>query len=150
MPHRTDTNEIRALLRRDPVWSLYALGDLEPHMLPKAQWFAPDLTLILHDFGTGILFAMGAGSVREALGHVTWPVQLQVQTDALEEVARHAVVTDVRSMWRMSWRARPLPLDPRTAARLSATDIPALRRYGSSTPMETGAVKRPTSSSRRW
>jgi ribosomal protein S18 acetylase RimI-like enzyme len=127
MPQRTDANEIRVLLRRDPVWSVYALGDLEPHIFPKTQWFGPDLTLVLHDFGTSILFAMGVGSVREALDHVSWPVQLQVRTDALQEVARHAVVTEVRSMWRMSWSARPLRFDRHDATRLRATDVPALR-----------------------
>ena len=127
MPQRTDANEIRVLLRRDPVWSVYALGDLEPHIFPKTQWFGPDLTLLLHDFGTSILFAMGTGSVGEALDHVTWPVHLQVQTDALEEIARHALVTDIRSMWRMSWSARPPRLDRPAATRLGATDVEDLR-----------------------
>ena len=84
MPRRTDPNDIRAILRRDPVWSVYALGDLEPGMAAKTLWFAPDLTLVLRDYGTSILFAIGTGSVREALDHVTWPVHLQVQTDALD------------------------------------------------------------------
>ena len=44
MPRLTDKNEIRACLRRDPAWSVYALGDLAPPMFPKTLWFAPDLT----------------------------------------------------------------------------------------------------------
>ncbi len=79
-------------------------------MFGKTQWFlsgfTPDLTLVLHDYGTSILFAMGAGSIREALEHVTWPVHLQVQQDALDEVARHATVTDVKHMLRMAWAGR--------------------------------------------
>jgi hypothetical protein len=88
MPRLTDKSEIRTLLRRDPAWSLYALGDLAPSMYSKTRWFAPDLTLVVQDYGTTILFAMGPGSVREALECVTGPVHLQVKRDALDEVAR--------------------------------------------------------------
>ena len=106
MPRLTDKNEIRARLRRDPAWSVFALGDLDPRMFPKTVWFAPDLTLIVRDYGTAILFAMGPGSVREALECVTGPVHLQVQRDALDEVARHAAVSSPRLMWRMTWTGR--------------------------------------------
>jgi GNAT superfamily N-acetyltransferase len=128
MPRRTDIDEIRALLRRDPVWSVYALGDLEPDMASKTRWFAPDLTLVLHDFDTNILFAMGTGSVREALRHVTWPVHLQVQADALAEVARYAAVTNARSMWRMGWSGTAPAFSQPAPTRLGAADVPALRR----------------------
>src|SRR6185503_20449819 len=46
MPRLTDRNEIRSHLRRDPAWSVYALGDLEPPMFAKTLWFVPDLTLV--------------------------------------------------------------------------------------------------------
>src|SRR4029453_992784 len=103
MPRLTDKNEIRTRLRRDPAWSVYALGDLAPSMFPKTQWLMPDLTLLVQDYGTTILFAMGPGSVREALDYVAGPVHLQVQRDALDEVARHAAVSSPRLMWRMTW-----------------------------------------------
>ena len=103
MPRLTDKHEIRTLLRRDLAWSVYALGDLAPPMFPKTLWFAPDLTLVVQDYGTAILFAMGPGSVREALECVTGPVHLQVQRDVLDEVARHAAVSSPRLMWRMIW-----------------------------------------------
>lgn len=127
MPRLTDQHAIRAILLRDPAWSVYALGDLAPPMFPKTQWFAPDLTLVLHDFGTNILFAIGTGSVREALDHVTWPVHLQVQGDALDEVSRHAHVQDTRLMWRMRSQGS-VPRDLSSpAVRLSANDVPDLR-----------------------
>lgn len=130
MPCLTDKTAIRAILRRDPVWGVYALGDLAPPMFPKTRWFAPDLTLVLHDFDTNILFAMGTGSVREALDQVTWPVHLQVQADALEEIARHAHVEKTRQMWRMGWHDRSATTRG-PAVRLCATDVPALQRlYG--------------------
>ena len=106
MPLLTDKTAIRTILRRDPVWGVYALGDLAPPMFPKTQWFGPDLALVLHDFGTSILFAIGTGAIREALDHVRWPVHLQVQQDALDEVARYAIIENQCQMWRMGWAGR--------------------------------------------
>ena len=129
MPLLTNRHDIRALLRRDPTWCVYALGDLAAPMFPKTRWFAPDVTLVLHDFGTNILFAMGTGSIREALDHVTWPVHLQVQEDALDEIARHAVIAHQKPMWRMSWQGPPRGghyVGKAVTVRLSAADAPAL------------------------
>lgn len=128
MPRLTDPSRIRALLRRDPVWSVYALGDLSPAMFPKTAWFTPGLTLVLRDFGTSILFAMGADSVREALDHVTWPVHLQVQEDAFQEVSRHATITRALSMIRMGWNGVPPPPPGPGVTRLTGGDVEALQR----------------------
>jgi len=138
MPQLTNPHDIRRLLRRDPIWGVYALGDLAAAMFPNTQWFTPDVTLVLHAFGTNILFADGTGSIREALDHVTWPVHLQVREDALAEIERHAVVEHQRQMWRMSWHDRPATIrrgvtlvPPDQAVRLNAADVPALLRlYG--------------------
>jgi ribosomal protein S18 acetylase RimI-like enzyme len=127
MPRLTDKSEIRARLRRDRAWSVYALGDLEAPMFPKTLWFAPDLTLVVRDYGTAILFAMGPGSVREALESVPGPVHLQVQRDALDEVARHAAVSSPRLMWRMTWTGTRLASPGAATTRLGASDVPALR-----------------------
>jgi ribosomal-protein-alanine N-acetyltransferase len=141
MPPLTDKNEIRVLLRRDPGWSVYALGDLAPPMFAKTRWFVPDLTLVVQDYGTTILFAMGPGSVREALECVKGPVHLQVQRDSLDEVARHAAVSSPRLMWRMTWtgdlsrrsattlhraKADRLAWPGPATSRLNASDVPAL------------------------
>lgn len=130
MPQLTNIHDIRELLHRDRDWCVYALGDLAAPMFPKTRWFTPDLVLVLHDYGTNILFAAGTGGIREALDHVTWPVHLQVQADALDEIARFAAVAGQRRMWRMTWRERtPAPLG--RAVRLGAADVPALvKLYG--------------------
>ena len=127
MPRLTDKHEIRTLLRRDLAWSVYALGDLAPPMFPKTLWFAPDLTLVVQDYGTAILFAMGPGSVREALECVTGPVHLQVQRDALDEVARHAAVSSPRLMWRMIWTGDRVASPGPVTTRLGASDVRALQ-----------------------
>lgn len=126
MPALRHKDDIRAILSRDPIWCVYALGDLSPRMFPKCQWFTPDLTLVLHDYGTSILFAHGTGSIREALQHVVWPVHLQVQPDALDEVRRHAIVTNEKHMQRMTLESRtPISVDPRVR-RLTSADADAL------------------------
>jgi ribosomal protein S18 acetylase RimI-like enzyme len=128
MPPIADKNEIRNLLRREPAWAVYALGDLSPRMFDKCRWYTPDLTLILRDYGTTILFATGPGGIREALAEVTGTVHLQVRADALEEIARVATVTAERRMWRMVWNHGSLPaIDPQVS-RLAAGDVPALER----------------------
>lgn len=127
----TSKSQIRQILRSDPRWCVYALGDLTPRMFAKCQWFTPDLTLVLHDYGTSILFAHGTGSIREALDHVTWPVHLQVTGDALTEVKRHAIVTNEKQMVRMaltgaemSWAAESTD----DIKRLTVADVKSLRR----------------------
>ncbi len=126
MPRLTDKDQIRRLLQRDRAWSVYALGDLAPPMFPKTVWFEPDLTMVLRDYGTAILFAMGPGSVGEALSCVDGTVHLQVQRDALDEIARHAEVSSVCEMWRMIWTRRPQPSAAPGPTRLQASDVPAL------------------------
>lgn len=83
--------------------------------------------MVLHDYGTSILFAHGTGSIREALDHVTWPVHLQVQPDALAEVARHAVVTNEKHMTRMAWTGGSTRVSDRVN-RLGAQDVAAIER----------------------
>lgn len=130
MPQLTNPNDIRPLLRRDPIWSVYALGDLAPPMFPKTRWFSsgstPDITLILHDYDTNILFATGTGSIREALGHVTWPLHLQVREDALQEIERYATVANRRLMWRMSREdgSDPVATDVSAEARRAKVEVP--------------------------
>ncbi len=127
----TDKDAIREILRRDARWCVYALGDLTPRMFGKCLWFTPDLTLVLHDYGTSILFASGTGSIREALQHVRWPVHLQVQPDALAEVARHATVSSVKHMLRMALAQSTLRADRHLGAavrRLSGADVEPLKR----------------------
>lgn len=134
----TDKDHIRLILRADPHWCVYALGDLTPRMFAKCQWFTaasdngpgaafPDLTLVLHDYGTSILFAIGTGSIREALEHVTWPVHLQVRQDGLEEVGRHAELSDIKHMQRMAIESADIK---RVAA--EGTDGSELKRLDSS------------------
>ena len=127
MPRLSDKDQIRSILQRDRRWCVYALGDLTPRMFNKCLWFTPDLTMVLHDYGTSILFAHGTGSIREALEHVLWPVHLQVQQAGLDEVAQHADVTNVKHMARMAWDGGDTEIGD-GVTRLGSTDVEALKR----------------------
>ena len=127
MPRLTDKNEIRTRLRRDPAWSVYALCDLAPAMFSKTVWFVPDLTLLVRDYGTAILFAIGPGSVGEALECAGGPVHLQVQRDALDAAARHAALSSPRLMWRMTWTGDRVASPDSVTRRLNARDVAALQ-----------------------
>ena len=143
MPQLTDKRDIRALLFRDRRWCVYAIGDLTDRMFAKCQWFSStfalratdraELTLVLHDYGTSILFAHGTGSIREALDRCTFPVHLQVQQDAFDEVARHANVSNVKHMLRMAWEDRSNDTAKGASGfsrtvKLTANDVAALKR----------------------
>ena len=147
MPSLADKDEIRTILRRDPAWAVYALGDLSPRMFDKCRWFTPDLTMILHDYGTRSCSPrVPAASARRSID-VTGPVHLQVRADALDEIARVATVTAERLMWRMVWNHGSLPaIDPRVT-RLA----PAMcRRWSGSMRTENHPESHRTFSIRRW
>lgn len=97
-------------------------------MFPKTTWFSPDLTLVVRHYGTAILFAMGTGSVREALDSVQGTVHLQVQRDALDEIRRHADVVSAQRMLRMIGTGQPAAMCSAATRRLGASDVPALQR----------------------
>ena len=128
MPILTNQDDIRAALRRDPIWGVYALSDLDATLFPRTKWFVPDLTLVLDLYETTILFSTGPGGVREALDHVKWPVHLQVQADVLAEVARYAVISAAKTMVRMAWSGTKTErASSGVARRLGAADVPALQ-----------------------
>lgn len=123
----TDPAEIRRILHADRVWSVYALGDLLPAGFARSQWFTPGLTLVYKDYGTCILFAIGAGGVDEALRHVSWPVHLQVTPDVLRRIEELAEIGKRTAMWRMGWDGdRSGWVDTSIARRLTLADISAL------------------------
>src|SRR5258708_6534207 len=64
MPPISAPAAIRAILHTDPTWSVYALGDLAPHLFARAAWFRsadtpPTLVLLYRGFDPPVLFALG-------------------------------------------------------------------------------------------
>lgn len=128
MPRLIDPEEIRRILLQDPLWSVYALGDLAPAAFVKSEWFSPGLTLIYKDYGTCILFSFGDGGLPEALKSVSWPVHLQVLPETLTAIESLAVVTARSAMWRMGWTGDRSGWTPTAATRrLGMSDLSALQ-----------------------
>src|SRR5690606_13735373 len=125
MPILTDIPHIRTVLRRDPAWSAYALCDLAPDLFPSTRWFTPGLTLVLHAYGTCILFAMDAHALPEAVAHATWPFHVQVQDDVFAEVSRRAHIERDRRMSRMRPATVDVPADDARLVSLRSGDIAA-------------------------
>jgi GNAT superfamily N-acetyltransferase len=129
MPPLTQPSAVRALLRQDPIWSVYALGDLAPASWPKALWFTPDLTLLYRDYGVSILFALGTASLAEAIPHATFPLHLQLRPDAFAIASRLLPIHRQHLMHRMAWRRRPAAWPAAASTRrLTPSDLPALER----------------------
>lgn len=122
-------NDVRRILRLDPVWSAYALCDLEPRVAPWAEWRTSGdaLLLLYREFATPILFATpGAegliGQLKEERVSLQVPLSLE---PALRE--RFAEVTTNRVI-RM-WLAGAPPAEEAEALR-DAAEIEALYATG--------------------
>ena len=122
---------VRRILRRDPFWSLYALGDLTPERLPYCHWLpnrdANALVLLYSEFGTPILFADGdAAGVSEALYGVGLPteVYLHIQPDVLPAIEQHYRYAPLKPMLRMALDPAALPAAALSADVLTMDDAP--------------------------
>ncbi|MFO7631129.1 MAG: GNAT family N-acetyltransferase [Caldilinea sp.] len=108
--NRPDPGLIATLLADDPVWSAYALSDLQPEMASYCRWYvhvngdASAVVLIFDGLEPPILFAKGDSAALEAaLSGATLPSQvyLSVREEHAAALARWYDHYDRRSMWRM-------------------------------------------------
>jgi ribosomal protein S18 acetylase RimI-like enzyme len=102
-PARPDPSTIRALLQRDPCWSVYALGDLDPRRVHHCAWFTSgdSVALLYREFDTPILWAAGQPGVIDALPDLD-ACLLQIPESFLPAVATRFTVERSRLMHRMS------------------------------------------------
>ena len=139
---RESRQQIRAILRRDPVWAAYALADLQPAFDPYCRWQVadspegPGLTLLYTGLSIPTLVTVGApAAVAQALTATPLPdrAYLTVREEHEPLVAAHYDLgQDRRPMWRMVWarpeRRLPSPVDVARVQRLGPADAPALQR----------------------
>ena len=105
-----DADVIAALLEEDPIWSAYALADLQPEMAPYCRWLmhrngsASAVALLFDGLTPPALFAEGDPTALEAaLSGVDLPqrVYLTVREEHVPVLARWYNHHDRRHMWRM-------------------------------------------------
>lgn len=108
-------DEVRALLHRDPWWSAYALGDLDPRRQPYCEWHVrgTSVALLYREFDAPILWAAGNPAVLEALPEVD-TCYLQIPEAFLGPVQRRFAVEGIRPVHRMGLHPADLrpPLGP--------------------------------------
>jgi hypothetical protein len=104
----TDRATVARLLRTDPVWSAYALGDLDARRAHHCEWIVRDESLVLlyREFGAPILFAMGDPAILDALPPID-RCHLQIPEAFLPALERRLTVRWTCLMHRMA-------LDPGT------------------------------------
>ena len=123
-------DKLRPLLQRDPAWSAFALGDLEPHLQPLCEWqTAGDSVLLLYrGFDPPVLFAHGRHHELDPLiQKLEVPeVSLQLQPMMLDRLSLRYKVTHLRPMLRMVLKTTPkraddtIDLRPRDLSALEA------------------------------
>lgn len=81
----TNLQLLRSILLRDPIWSIYAIADLQPAFAPYCQWSVVDSAqgqaalLLFTALQPPILFMTGdKGAVSEALAVGDWPEHVYV------------------------------------------------------------------------
>lgn len=109
----SDKGIIADLLAVDPVWSAYALADLQPEMAPYCRWLVDTnsatsaVALIFDGLETPALFAEGDPVDLEALlcaADLPSRVYLTVREEHVPVVTRWYDHHDRRCMWRMVLR----------------------------------------------
>ena len=123
-----DREAIRAILRRDRFWSVYALGDLAPGYFEHCDWFADGdaLALIYRATNPPVLFLSGSaipGDVPRSRSYY-----LHIREGAVLELARHFKI-ETKQLWRMVLETARFRAPPISGVeRLAWNDVPALER----------------------
>jgi ribosomal protein S18 acetylase RimI-like enzyme len=123
---------VKAVLRRDRIWSIYAIGDLAPLRLPYAKWFVnaqgTALVLLYAEFGTPILFACGSeGALGELLAGLDLPQQvyLHLRPEVVPLVEPRFRHVQTKRMVRMALR-KACPADGNGVVPLTPDDANAV------------------------
>lgn len=112
---------VRELLRQDPVWCAYALGDLDPRRAAFCEWFVrgDSVALLYHEFDPPILFAAGDPAILDAIPY-HGPCHLQVP--------QHGFVERFEVDWQRPMRRfglDPADFRPRPGRALAAEALTA-------------------------
>lgn len=132
-----NVDAIRALLNQDPIWSAYALADLQPAFAPACRWLmaqngaGPALVLLYAGLTPTVLFSTGcAAAVQASLAQTDLPdeVYITIPEAHLPVVAQvYDLGETLLPMWRMVYTGSS-PAQPNAAAveRLNSHDAAAI------------------------
>jgi ribosomal protein S18 acetylase RimI-like enzyme len=133
MPATVDRERIRSVLRVDPVWTVYALGDLDPEQFARCEWHVSQdgaaILLLYRLLETPVLLLAGDerqfGSLLDESGPPD-EVYLHVRPSALLSIRERYEVVETRPLLRMGLRepklAASLPAIPLTRANAAAIE----------------------------
>lgn len=132
MPLLTEIGSVRAILNRDPIWSVYMLGDLAPGMFEHCTWHATadhqSLVALFRGYGFPILFS--ENGVVGLLDEFDEPnLFLHIRTGDVQMLATRYNVTQLRPMWRLALNHRKWsPAAVEGARRLVKQDLEPLQQ----------------------
>lgn len=120
--------QLRAILRKDPAWSAYALGDLDPRWFLHCDWRVADgsLVLIVRAFDPPVLFAIGEVETCLRLIPEEPRFSLQVRPDLGRALSEHYQILP-KPMARMALDVERFPGTQGTAERLRARHVPEIQ-----------------------
>jgi ribosomal protein S18 acetylase RimI-like enzyme len=133
----SDIDEIRSMLTPHRAYAAYALGQLEPHLFPRCEWWlsrgAGGQALLLHSHGGlgNALFGIGAADALEAVLRVHPGPRftfLTCQPQHLETVQRHFSLPGDHGVLRMVVDRSGFHDVGGTARRLSGRDVREINR----------------------
>jgi len=132
-----DRDELRSQLAPQRAYAAYALGQLQPHLFARSEWWvargAQGQALLLHSRGGlgAALFALGTNDALEsALRLHPGPKYtfLTCQTHQLEVVLRHYRLAEHHPMLRMTVDAASFKPKSGEVRRLSGRDVRQINR----------------------
>jgi ribosomal protein S18 acetylase RimI-like enzyme len=136
MPQITDRSAIRAFLKSDRNWAVYALGDLAPYQFERSVWIsnaaATALVLLYRGFETPVLFALGkpldVEPLLKELGSLS-KMYLHVRPEILPIFRVGYEIHQEKTMLRMVLDPHHFePASSEDVVRLTITDRQALER----------------------
>lgn len=112
-----DRAAVVRLLRTDPFWGVYALGDLDERRAGYCEWIlqGESLVLLYREFGAPILFALGDPAVLDALPPID-SCHLQIPESFLPALERRLTVRWTCPMHRMALQAGAFADPPASCA----------------------------------
>ncbi len=132
-----DRAELRRMLAPQRAFAAYALGQLQPHLFARSEWWvargAQGQALLLHSQGGlgNALFALGAAEALEALLRVHPGPRhtfLTCQVDHLENVLRHYHLGEHQGILRMLVDRETFRSVAGSVRRLSGRDVRQINR----------------------